>query len=338
MHDSADFLEGQLLVIVKRDDFSFVIGKFVDGASQGHVQFDLMFKVGILLRGQKILQGENIGGLKVSDNIVNVVDRDVEILSDEFVGGSFAVEVFELVASAFVTANFLTNGNGHPIHRAEEINHRAADANGSESFKFNVSGVVEAVDSLNQTEETGREEVVLVDMYGQSDSESVSDEFDEREIKFGDLVTHVERFGIAPRNPEVINHKSDTVQERNDKVFSVHKSEFESGEQEGQSNHEGGREGVSNPSASDVRGDERGLNGGAQAGKSNDAGANSRGNEEEFHDNHLDNFGPAVDGFDGIVAIFEVDRNSSAARAAGILGDDANAVLAENLFASVGVT
>jgi len=57
---------------------------------------------------------------------------------------------------------------GHPIHRAQFVQHRSPDAGNAVRFELDAPRQIEGVDGIHQSEHAGRDQVIQFDPLGQT--------------------------------------------------------------------------------------------------------------------------------------------------------------------------
>ena len=100
---------------------------------------------------------------------------------------------FERLAGLFHLAGLAAHQPRHPVHRAQLVEHGAADARHAVGLELDAALEVEGVDGVHQAEDAGADEVVEIDAVGQPRPDAFGVVLDQRQIPLDELIAQLDR-------------------------------------------------------------------------------------------------------------------------------------------------
>ena len=220
--DLADLPEGQLLVVVERDDELLPLGQARDRLAERLAKLRLRHRH-LRLGGVRILervdQGDRVSPARARPELVERGDRgarDLEervlelLLRDPEVGRDLlvvrrAVELaLELRDRPLDVAGAGAHRARHPVHRAKLVDDRALDARDRVGLELDVAPEVEALDRADQAEEAVRDEVSLLHVRREAAPEAAGDVLDERRVREDQAIAQGTVAGALELAPECV--------------------------------------------------------------------------------------------------------------------------------------
>src|SRR3954452_25150032 len=199
--DLADLAQGQLLVVVEGDHELLTLREARDGLADRLLHLGLgqrALRVGRIdvldrvdhrdrvaapgVHGPELVERRDRGAGDVGERLVQLVDREAELLGDLLVGRSAMDLPLELGDRALDVARPGTHGPRHPVHRPELVDDRTFDPRNRVRLELDVTLGVVALDRSDQAEQPVGDEVTLVDVCGQPGPEAAGHVLDERRI------------------------------------------------------------------------------------------------------------------------------------------------------------
>ena len=198
----ADLAQGQLLVVVERDDELLALGQAGDRLAERLPHLGLRERR-LRLRPLRVLdrvdQGDLVAARRTtvqSSSSAAIDDREIsvrlalelvlghaELRRDLLVGRRAVQLLLELGDRALDLARASAHRARHPVERAQLVDDRALDARDRVGLELDLAVGVEALDRPDQPEQAVRDEVALVDVRGQAAAEPAGDELDERRVR-----------------------------------------------------------------------------------------------------------------------------------------------------------
>src|SRR3954452_25185009 len=208
--DLPDLPEGQVLVVVERDHELLALRQGGDRVGEavlelGGVEQVLRGgRVGVVERVervggvQRVEQGDLVargvrhrpqlverddGGVGDLDQaLLELLDRDAELLGHRLVGGRPVQAVLELAVDALDLAGAGAVGARHPVQGAQLVDDRALDAGDRVGLELDLALGVEALDGVDEADEAVGDEVGLLDVRGQAGGHATGDVLDQRRV------------------------------------------------------------------------------------------------------------------------------------------------------------
>src|SRR6266536_579601 len=196
-----DLAERQLLVVVERDDELLALGQARDRLDDRLAHLGLrqcplrVGRLGVLDRVDQgdlvavrpgdcpeLVQGGNRGAGNLGEALVELPGRDADLLLDLLVGRYAPGLRLELADRALDVARTGADRARNPVHRAQLVDDRAADARDRVRLELDVAVGLEALDRPDQPEQPVRDEVALVYVRRQAAAEPPGHVLDERRV------------------------------------------------------------------------------------------------------------------------------------------------------------
>jgi hypothetical protein len=156
-----------------------------------------------------LVEADETDGGRVAVHLLEFLDRDAQS-HGHFLGARRTAQFgFQPFADFFELGMLAANQARHPVHRAQFVEHRAADARHAIGLELDAALQVEGVDRVHQAEDAGGDQIVEIDAVGQPSPDAFGVIFDQRQITFDQLVTHFDgrfRLVVAPELMDIHVH------------------------------------------------------------------------------------------------------------------------------------
>src|SRR4051794_38925997 len=205
--DLADLPQGQVLVVVESDHELLALGQGRDRVREavfqlGGVEQLLRVRgVGVVQRVEEgdlvargvrhrpqLVERDDRGVGDLHQALLELLDRDAELLGHLLVGGRPVQAVLELAVDALDLTGAGAHGARHPVQRAQLVDDRALDARDRVGLELDLALGVEALDRVDQADEAVRDEVGLLDVRGQAGGHAAGDVLDQRRVGHDELL------------------------------------------------------------------------------------------------------------------------------------------------------
>src|SRR3954454_23093498 len=183
--DLADLSEGQVLVVVEGDHELLALGQRRDRVGEavlelgGVEQLLRVGRVGIVERVEQgdlvargvghrpqLVERDDRGVGDLHQALLELLDRDAELLGHLLVRGRAVQAVLELAVDALDLAGAGAHGARHPVQGAQLVDDRALDAGDRVGLELDLAAGVETLDRVDQPDQPVRDEVGLLDVGG----------------------------------------------------------------------------------------------------------------------------------------------------------------------------
>ena len=112
---------------------------------------------------------------------------------------------FQMSYSFFIALDVLTHADGNPVLCTQVVKHRTAYAYARIGLKFIAARELVPFDCIEQTKETAAQKIFPIDVLGQADGDASGNQTYEREIVFGNTVSHLNGLFRLIRLPQSLN-------------------------------------------------------------------------------------------------------------------------------------
>src|SRR5215211_916228 len=221
----ADLTQGQVLVVVERDHELLALGQGGDRVGEAVVELggvEQLLRVGRVGVVERVEQGDLVaGGVRHRPQLVErddrgvgdlhqalleLLDRDAELLGHLLVGGRAVQAVLELAVDALDLAGAGAHRARHPVERAQLVDDRALDAGDRVGLELDLALGVEALDRVDEADQPIGDEVGLLDVRGQAGGHAARDVLHERRVGHDELLAGTvgpRRLVPAPEIPQL---------------------------------------------------------------------------------------------------------------------------------------
>src|SRR4051794_13610630 len=205
--DLADLPQGQVLVVVEGDHELLALGQRGDRVRQavlelgGAEQLLRVGRIGVVERveqgdlvargvrhGPQLVERDDRGVGDLHQALLELLDRDAELLGHLLVGGRPVQAVLELAVDALDLAGTGADGARHPVERAQLVDDRALDARDRVGLELDLALGVEALDRVDQADEAVGDEVGLLDVRRQAGGHAAGHVLDQRRVGHDELL------------------------------------------------------------------------------------------------------------------------------------------------------
>src|SRR3954470_9948900 len=199
--DLPDLAEGQVLVVVESDHELLALGQGRDRVGEAVLELggvEQVLRVGRVGVVQRVEEGDLVargvrhrpqlverddGGVgDLHQALLELLDRDAELLGHLLVRGRAVQAVLELPVDALDLAGAGADGARHPVEGAQLVDDRALDARDRVGLELDLALGVEALDRVDQADEAVGDEVGLLHVCGQAGGHAAGDVLDQRRI------------------------------------------------------------------------------------------------------------------------------------------------------------
>src|SRR5829696_7224806 len=203
----ADLAQGQVLVVVERDHELLPLGQRGDRVGEAVLELggvEELLRVGRVGVVERVEQGDLVArGVRHSPQLVErddrgvgdlhqalleLLDRDAELLGHLLVGGCAVQAVLELAVHALDLAGPGAHGARDPVERAELVDDRALDAGDRVGLELDLALGVEALDRVDEADQAVGDEIGLLDVRGQAGGHAARDVLHERRVGHDELL------------------------------------------------------------------------------------------------------------------------------------------------------
>src|SRR5581483_8485006 len=219
----ADLAEGQLLVVVERDDELLALREARDRVGDRLAHLGVreralrVGRVGVLDRvdqgdlialardGPQLVERCDRGARDVGEAVLELLDRDPDLLRDLLVVRRTPGLRLEGCDRALDLASARADRARHPVHGAQLVDDRALDARDRIRLELDVAVGLVALDRADQPEQPVRDEIALVDVCGQTATEAAGDVLHERRIREDQPVADPLGAGLQVLQPQCLS-------------------------------------------------------------------------------------------------------------------------------------
>src|SRR3954451_20231114 len=199
--DLADLTEGQILVVVEGDHELLALGQRGDRVGEAVLELGGVQQI-LRVRGVRVVQrveqrdlvargvrhrpqlvqrdDRGVGDLHQA--LLELLDRDADLLGHLLVGGCPVQPVLELAVDALDLAGAGADGARHPVKGAQLVDDRALDAGDRVGLELDLALEVEALDGVDEADEAVGDEVGLLDVRRQAGGHAAGDVLDQRRV------------------------------------------------------------------------------------------------------------------------------------------------------------
>src|SRR5215210_682929 len=205
--DLPDLPQGQVLVVVERDHELLALRQRRDRVGEavlelgGVEQVLRVGRVGVVqgveqrhrvARGVRdrpqLVERDDRGVGDLHQALLELLDRDAELLGHLLVRGRPVQTVLELAVHALDLAGAGAHGARHPVERAQLVDDRALDARDGVGLELDLALGIEALDRVDQADQAVGDEVGLLDVRGQAGGHPARDVLHERGVGDDELL------------------------------------------------------------------------------------------------------------------------------------------------------
>src|SRR3954449_5664215 len=205
--DLADLAEGQVLVVVEGDHELLALGQGGDRVGEavlelgGVEQVLRVGRVGVVQRVEErhgvaggvrhrpqLVERDNRGVGDLHQALLELLDRDAELLGHLLVRRRPVQAVLELAVRALDLARPGADGARHPVQRAQLVDDRALDAGDRVGLELDLALGIEALDRVDEPDQPIGDEVGLLDVRGQAGGHPAGDVLDQRRVGDDELL------------------------------------------------------------------------------------------------------------------------------------------------------
>src|SRR3954454_2064041 len=205
--DLPDLPERQVLVVVERDHELLALRQGGDRVGEAVLELggvEQVLRVGRVGVVQRVEQRHRVaGGVRYRPQLVQrddrglgdlhqalleLLDRDAELLGHLLVGGRPVQAVLELPVGALDLAGTGADGARHPVQGAQLVDDRALDAGDRVGLELDLAVGVEALDRVDEADEAVGDEVGLLHVRGQAGGHAAGHVLDHRRVRHDELL------------------------------------------------------------------------------------------------------------------------------------------------------
>ena len=197
--DLADFLHGEVFVIVKGEEEALAVGEGFDGGGEfvfkfahfdfaagigtGFVGDDVAYGNALVVAGELYRAVERKGGDGgAGEGVAVAAELHADVIGDFGVGGGALQLGLKPGHAAGYFADSLAGGARNPVDGAELVDDVAADSGDSVGFEFDAFVGIEALYGGDEPDEAVAQDVFGVDDVGQGDGEAAENVLDQRGV------------------------------------------------------------------------------------------------------------------------------------------------------------
>src|SRR3954451_24136667 len=220
--DLADLAEGQVLVVVEGDHELLALGQGGDRVGEAVLELggvEEVLRVGRVGVVQRVQQRHGVaGGVRhrpqlverddrgvgdLDQALLELLDRDAELLGHLLVRRRPVQPVLELAVSALDLAGPGAHGARHPVQRAQLVDDRAPDARDGVRLELDLAIEIEALDRVDQADQAVGDEVGLLDVRGQAGGHPAGDVLHQRGVSDDELLARAVGAAALVAAPEL---------------------------------------------------------------------------------------------------------------------------------------
>src|SRR5215213_10808973 len=221
--DLPDLPERQVLVVVEGDHELLALRQGGDRVGEAVLELggvEQVLRVGRVGVVQRVEQGDLVaGGVRhrpqlverddrgvgdLDQALLELLDRDAELLGHLLVRRRAVQAVLELAVCALDLAGAGADGARHPVQRAQLVDDRALDAGDRVGLELDLALGLEALDRVDEADQAVGDELGLLDVRRQAGRHPAGDVLHERGVRDHELLTGpVRRLRLVPA-PQVL--------------------------------------------------------------------------------------------------------------------------------------
>src|SRR3954454_2367526 len=205
--DLADLPQGQVLVVVESDHELLALGQGRDRVREAVFQLggvEQLLRVRGVGVGERVEEGDLVargvsprpqlverddrGVGDLHQALLQLLDRDAELLGHLLVGGRPVQAVLELAVDALDLTGAGADGARHPVQGAQLVDDRALDAGDRVGLELDLAVGVEALDRVDEADEAVGDEVGLLHVRGQAGGHAAGHVLDHRRVRHDELL------------------------------------------------------------------------------------------------------------------------------------------------------